>query len=129
LARQPGLELAHRLARPRQEGQGLGPPLGARLDLVQAVAEGMHQGTPALLRFQQVVLDVGVAADHPHVPQDLEQHARGTAGAPLTAQAVEEVPAFLPQEAENDLPVGEGGVVVGDLADAHGTDLVFGARL
>ena len=118
LPRQPGLEVRHRPARGGHQPQGHLVAVGAGHDLVQAVMEGAGQGTPALGILQQVVLQVRVALHHPHVAQHLEQHARRTAGTAFPPQAVEQFPLFPAQETDDDLPVRERGIVVGNLADA-----------
>ena len=68
---------------------------------------------------EQVVLQVGVALHDPDVAQHLVEHARRAAGAALAAQEAEHLPGALAEQADDDLAVGERGVVVGDLAQAR----------
>ena len=68
---------------------------------------------------EQVVLQVGVALDDPDVAEHLVQHARRAAGAALAAQLAEHLPGARAEQADDDLAVGERGVVVGDLAQAR----------
>ena len=72
----------HRLPGRRQQARRLGIVIEAPLELVEAVAQGADQEFPALVVLQQVILQVGVAGYHPHVPQDLEEHARRAPRAP-----------------------------------------------
>ncbi|MNT11369.1 hypothetical protein D3C72_1462440 [compost metagenome] len=113
LADEPG-ELAHQLVA-RQVAVGG----AALLHLAQAVAQGVDQLAAAARVVEQVVDEVGVALHHPDVAQHLVEHARRSAGAALGAQGLQQVPAALAQEANHDLPVGEAGVVVGDLAQSY----------
>lgn len=64
---------------------------------------------------EQVVLEVGIAAHRPDVPQHLVEHARRASGAALAAQLRQQVPGLGAQDTDDDLPVGERSVVVGDL--------------
>ena len=120
LARKSGLELGDRRARARHQLQGQRVVVGARLDLGEAMVQGADQQLAPVAVFEQVVLDVGIADDDPHVPQHLEQHARTASGAARAAQTVEHVPHLFPEEPDDDLAVGEGGVIVRDFADTHG---------
>ncbi len=119
-ARKPCLEAPHRRACRVGQPQGELVALGARDDLIQAVVQRVRQRGPALRIVEQVVLDVRVAVDDPHVAQHLEQHARRAARPTRAAQPVQHVPHLRPEIADHDLAVGEGGVVVGDLADPGG---------
>jgi hypothetical protein len=91
----------------------------ALLHLGQAVVQRVDQQLAPLGVVQQVVLQVGIALHDPDVAQHLVQHARGAAGAALVAQAVQQVPGARAEQADDDLAVGERGVVVGDLAQAR----------
>ena len=88
----------------------------ALLDLRQAVIEGVDQHLPALRVVEQVVLQVWVAAHHPHIAQHFVQHACRSAGAALGAQLVQDLPRRLAQQTNDDFPIRERGVVVGNLA-------------
>ena len=63
----------------------------------------------------QVVLQIGIALDDPDVAQDFEEHPRGAPRAPLAAQFAQHVPQRRSEQADDDLPVGERRVVVGNL--------------
>ncbi|MNT36995.1 hypothetical protein D3C72_1731100 [compost metagenome] len=91
----------------------------ALLDLVQAVVQRADQHLAALGIFQQVVLQVGIAADHPDIAQHLVQHAGRAAGAALAAQLVQDAPGFLAQQADDNLAVREGRVVIGNFTQAR----------
>jgi len=68
----------------------------------------------------QLVLEIRVALDRPDFAQDFVQHARGAAGAALVPQLRHQLPALGPEQAQRDLPVGKGRVVVGDFPNpAH----------
>ena len=54
--------------------------IGALLDLVQAVPERVDQGLAAPGITDQIIFDIGIALDHPHIAKHLEQHARRMAG-------------------------------------------------
>jgi hypothetical protein len=92
------------------------------LDAVQAVAHAFDQRRPPLAVAEQVVLDVGVALDDPHVAQHLVEHFRRTPRAPLRAQFVQQVPARGTEKPDDDLAIGERGVVVGDFPQAGSHD-------
>ncbi len=88
----------------------------ALLDLRQAVIERVDQHLPALGVVEQVVLQVRVAAHHPDVAQHFVQHPRGAAGAAFAAQLVEDLPCGFAQQTDDDFPIRERGVVIGNLA-------------
>jgi hypothetical protein len=72
-------------------------------------------GTP-----HQLVLEIRIALDGPHLAEHFVEHARRATGAPLGAQVANELPGLLAQQPQHDLAVGEGGVVVRNLANpAH----------
>ena len=81
--------------------------------------QGLHQKPASPGVVEQVVLQVGVALDHPDVAQHLVEHARRSAGTALGAQGLKQVPAAFAQQANHDFSVGEAGVVVGDLAQSY----------
>ena len=68
---------------------------------------------------EQVVLQVRIALHDPDVAEHLVQHARRAAGAALAAQQAEHLPGARAEQADDDLAVGERGVVVGNLAQAR----------
>ncbi len=88
----------------------------ALLDLRQAVIERVDQHLPALGIVEQVVLQVRIAAHHPDVAQHFIQHPRGAASAAFAAQLVEDLPRRLAQQTNDDFPIRERGVVIGNLA-------------
>ncbi len=114
------LEGIHRLAGGGEQPGHLFVALAALLDFVQAMAQRADEGGPAPVIAQQVVLQIGIAGDHPEIPQHLEQHACGAARAALAAQRFEHLPHLLPEETDDDFPVGKGRVVVGDFPQAGG---------
>ena len=98
---------------------GIGRRRAALLDLAETVVQRLDQlGAPARV-VEQVVLQVGVALDDPDVAEHLVQHARRAAGAALAAQEAEHLPGARAEQADDDLAVGERGVVVGNLAQAR----------
>lgn len=96
----------------------MGVVVEAQLELVEAVAQGPEEQFPPARVIQQVVLKIGIAGYDPYVAQHFKKHARRTAGSPRAAQFLDEIPHLLAQKADDDFPVGERGVVVGNLADA-----------
>ena len=84
----------------------------ALLHLAQAVLQGFDQQFAARGVVQQVVLQIGVALDHPDVAQHFVEHAGRAAGAALLAQLVQQLPGLLAQQANDNFAVGEAGVVV-----------------
>ena len=119
-ARIPGGKIIDGLTRRRREPQRVGIARGAGHDLIEAMVHRPDQRLQAFSARQQVVLDIRVAVHHPQIAQHLEQHARRTPGHPGGAQRVEQLPHRLPEVADDDFPVGKGGVVVGYFADAFG---------
>ena len=113
-------KLLHGIAGDFQKTQGPGVGMSTLFELLQPVFQRLYQQLPALAVVDEIVLQKGVAADHPEIPQHLEQHACRTAGAAAVAQGLNELPAFLAEKATDDVAVGEGSVVVGDLPNAMG---------
>jgi hypothetical protein len=91
----------------------------ALLDFVQAVMQRVDQQLAPPRVVEQVVLQVRVALHHPDVAQHLVQHARRAAGAAFLPQPVQDLPGPGAEQADDDLAVGERGVVVRDLAQAR----------
>ena len=89
------------------------------LDFAQPVVQCFDQGLATGRVVQQIVLQIGVALDHPDVAQHLVQHARRAAGAALFAQPVQQLPGAFAEQADHDLAIGERGVVVGNLAQSR----------
>ncbi len=117
-------QLLHALAALRIRGVRL----AARLHFAQAMAHRLHERIVALRIVEEVVLQVGIALDDPDVAQHLVEHARRSSGAPLRAQFVQHLPGIAPEQADDDLPVGERGVVVRDLAQSGGHRMRLVAR-
>jgi hypothetical protein len=128
------LERLHRLARRNQQAAHARIAIGVALvaapavDVVQALVHRLHQQREAPRAVEEVVLQVRIAAHHPDVAQDFVEHARRAPGDAFAAQLLERAPRGLAQQADHDLPVRIGGVVVGDLAEACGHDLGRGLR-
>jgi len=113
-----GQQLAHVGVARGIGGAGLRRGLPAALDLAQPVLQRVDQQRAALGAVEQVVFEVRIALQDPDVAQHLVQHARRAAGAALLAQQVQQLPRAHAQQALHDLPVGERGVVVRNLAQA-----------
>jgi hypothetical protein len=77
---------------------------------------GRYQLAAALGIIEQIILQVGVAVDHPNVAQYLVQHSRRTARSPLTAQLIQNGPSGLPEQSNDDFPIGQRCVVVRDFS-------------
>ncbi len=88
----------------------------ALVDLGEPVAQRVDQRLAPLRIVEQVVLQVRVALDDPDVAQHLEEHPRRASGAPLAAQLAQQLPHLAPEQADDDLAVGERRVVVRNLA-------------
>ena len=95
------------------------PRRAALLDFAEPMVQRLDQQLPAARVVEQVVLQVRVALHDPDVAQHLVEHARRAAGAPLAAQHPEHLPGARAEQADDDLAVGERGVVVGNLAQAR----------
>ena len=81
--------------------------------------QGIDQLRPPLGVLQQVVLQIRVACHHPDVAQDLIEHLGRTTGATLLTELGDHLPTALPQDPQDDLAIGERGVVVGNLTQAR----------
>jgi hypothetical protein len=90
----------------------------ARVDFRESSAHSGEKLGAAPGPAHELVLEVGIALDRPHLAQHLVEHPGGAPGTPLGAQVGDEPPALLPQQPQHDLAVGERGVVVRNLADA-----------
>ncbi len=88
----------------------------ARFNGGQAMAQGADQGFTPLAVGEQVVFQIRVAHEHPDIAEHFVQHLRRASGAALFAQGVDDVPCFAAQDAQHDLAIGEGRVVVGYFA-------------
>jgi hypothetical protein len=115
------LETGHRRACRSQQLPHLGVTRCVRgfapfLDLAQPVMQGVDELAAPFRIVDQVVLQERIALDHPDVAQHLIEHAGRTPGAALAAQFIEQPPGRPAQQANDDFPVREGGVVIGDLA-------------
>ncbi len=115
------LEVRHCAACSFEQAADLGialavPALAPLVDLVEAVVQGADQHPAAFRVVEQVLLEVRVAVHDPDVAEHLIEHPRGAARPPLGAQLVEHPPAFVAEQADDDFPIRERRVVVGDLA-------------
>ena len=91
----------------------------ALVDLAQPVAQRLHELRLAPRIVEQVVLQVGIALDHPDVAQHFEQHARRASRAAFAAQLVQQPPHRRAEQPDHDLAIGVRRVVVRDLAQAR----------
>jgi hypothetical protein len=72
---------------------------------------------PPLLIIEEIILQIGVAADYPHVSEDLKQHAGGAARSARAPQLFNQGPYRLTEEPDNDFSVRKGGIVIWDLSN------------
>ena len=100
--------------------QRLGVAVGTQFNLAQPVAHRLDQRTVASGVFQQILLQIGIARDHPHIAENFQHHARRNAGISLYAQLIEHVPNILAEKTDHDLTVGKRGIVIRYFADAFG---------
>jgi hypothetical protein len=114
-----GRETIHCAIRQAEQTTDPGVALAALLDLVETMPQGVDQQVAAFPVIKQIVEQIGIAADHPDIAQHLEQHARRTAGLALAAQFLDQGPTLAAEQAQDDLPVGKRGVVVGDFSQAN----------
>jgi len=94
----------------------VGPLLPAPLDLAQPVMQGLDQQAAAPGIFEQILLQVRVAIDHPDVAEHFEQHPRAAPGAPLLAQRTQQVPGGRTEQPDHDFAIRQRRVVVWDFA-------------
>ena len=110
------LETIDRLAGELEQPRDLEVTGAPRLDLAQAAAHAAERLLAPLRPVEELVLEVRIALDRPDLAEHLVEHARGAPGATLFPQLRHQLPAFGAQQPDRDLPVGERGVVVGNLA-------------
>ena len=87
---------------------------------VQTVTQSADQRRTAAAIAEQIILQIRVARHHPDIPQHFVQHACRAAGTALVAQLVDDVPRLVAQQANNNLAVGEGGVVIRNFTQTNG---------
>ena len=63
-------------------------------------------------------MQIGVALHDPDIAKHFVEYAGGAAGTVFGAQIAEQAPRVFAKQADDDLAVGERGVVVGDFAQA-----------
>ncbi len=114
---EPVRKALHRRPRCGQKLAGLLVLVEPQLELIEPMRQRLKQQTATLGVVEQVVLQIRVARHHPHVPEHLEEHSRRAPGPAAAAQLLDQAPQGLAEETDDNLPVGEGGVVVRDLAD------------
>ena len=115
---EPDFEGLHGRLRGAEQASDPLVTLASFFDFVQAMAQGFHQRLAPLTVGQQVVFEVGIAPHYPDVAQHFVKHARGTSGDTLAAQFRQCRPRFGAEQSNDNLAIGEGGVVVGDFAQA-----------
>ncbi len=98
-------KLSDRLTGRRKQFDRLQIAVGALVELIEPVLQGVDQRLAPWLVVQQVILQIGIAGYHPHIPEDFEQHARGTTGTPTAAELLDEFPHRFAQKPDHDLPV------------------------
>jgi len=111
------LKERHRFSRPAEQlvhlrqRRRLGFP--ALFDVCEAMMKCLDQERLTLGIVNQVVLQIGIAFNRPYVTKHFVQHARGSAGAPFLAQGTNEFPPPVAKQADHNLAIGIGSVVVG----------------
>lgn len=75
--------------------------------LVETVMQGVDQHATTLDAVDQVVLQVGIALDHPDVAEHFVEHAGRSPGAALAPQLIEDRPDPLAEQTDDDLAIGE----------------------
>ncbi len=88
------------------------------VDLGEPVLQRLDQQRAPTRVVEQVLFEIGIAANHPDVTEHLVEHPCTAASAALATQLLEQRPAFGAEQSLHDLAVRERGVVVGDLAQA-----------
>ena len=86
------------------------------LNFTQAVLQSLYQLLSAAWVVQQVVLQIGIALNHPNITQNLVKHASRPACAALVSKLIEEVPGTISQQTNHNFSIGETCVVVGNFA-------------
>ena len=120
------IKAGHRLFGQHQQlahqaiAQSIGIWRAALLHLAQAVLQSLDQQFAAVGVVEQVILQIGVALNHPNVTQDLVQHAGRTARAALIAKLVQKIPGTGAQQTNHNFSVREACVVVGNFAQTGG---------
>jgi len=117
-------ERFHRLACRAQQLADLAIALGVvrtapPLDFVEPVMQRFDQQPTPLRIVDQIVLQVRIALHDPDVAQHFVEHARGTPGAALGTQFVEDPPYRLTEQANDDLAIRKRSVVVRNLSQAR----------
>ena len=94
--------------------------LAPLLDFAQAVMQCVDQRAAPLRIVEQVVLQVRIALHDPDVAQHLVQHPGRPARTTLCTQLIEDLPDRCAEQPDDDFPIRERCVVVGDFAQARG---------
>ena len=92
----------------------------AFFDLVQSMSKRIDEQLPAIGIVEEIVLQIGIALDHPDVAQHFEQHPRRASRAALASQFLEQHPHRRAVQADDDLAIRERRVVVRDFAQPRG---------
>ena len=71
---------------------------------------------------QKIVLQIGIAIDHPDIAEDFVQHACETPATPFRAQFVQQVSRLPTQQANYEFPIRETRIAVRNLAQTSGHD-------
>jgi len=82
------------------------------------VLQSFYQLLSAAWVVQQVVLQIGIALNHPNITQNFIKHAGRPARAAFVSQLIEQVPGTISQQTNHNFSIGEAGVVVWNFAQA-----------
>jgi hypothetical protein len=82
------------------------------------VLQSFYQLLSAAWVVQQVVLQIGIALNHPNIAQNFVKHAGRPARAAFVSQLIEQVPGTISQQTNHNFSIGEAGVVVRNFAQA-----------
>ena len=82
-------------------------PGATLIHLREPVVEGPDELAATFGILEKIVLQVGIALDHPDVTNHLVEHLGRTTGAPLLPQLRNKIPALLSQDPAHDFLVGK----------------------
>ena len=82
-------------------------PGATLIHLGEPVVEGPNELAATFGILEKIVLQVGIALDHPDVTNHLVEHLGRATGAPLLPQLRNKIPALLSQDPAHDFLVGK----------------------